>query len=301
MHRLRTGTAVDGSRLLRADGLFRLSADAEERDALQRQLDGPTPAEAVMACTDPHVLAGCLKLYYRKLPEPLVSSSCYAAAISLGHALQPSAAPAAHEVRKLGELIHSRLDETSQSCLHALLAFLYEVRRHPSFRWCGEAADVRSVTLACAAPREPCGSTHTLHRLDPRYAHTKTPRTVTLTSHAAILSGEHTRRCHEDGGRQSGACLRAKSHPRRSELGRCLSSLCPRRRRARRSGMTRLWGSLRSPRSSYATTYSVLRTARSSVHCSYLFAVPLSPLAMPPTPHAPTHRRRSLGAMTRYT
>ena len=87
VERLHGGRDGGGRPFLEAEGLFRAPGEKAEVDDLAAALDGGDAIGAAAACADPLVLASCLKLYLRKLPEPLVPYAAYAAFVDGGKQL----------------------------------------------------------------------------------------------------------------------------------------------------------------------------------------------------------------------
>uniref|UniRef100_A0A8C4PXY9 Rho GTPase-activating protein 39 n=1 Tax=Eptatretus burgeri TaxID=7764 RepID=A0A8C4PXY9_EPTBU len=91
------------------EGIFRMSGDIDEVNALKVKIDQWTiPSDL----SDPHVPASLLKLWYRELEEPLILSSCYQRCVS--HYDSPETAVA---------LVHA-LPEVNRLVLAYLIRFL---------------------------------------------------------------------------------------------------------------------------------------------------------------------------------
>lgn len=83
-------------RFVEVEGLFRIQAEADECDALRRQLDSGagTMVQAVRDHAEAHVLATSLKQWLRQLPEPLVPPAAYRALVALGQQAMSTPSPA---------------------------------------------------------------------------------------------------------------------------------------------------------------------------------------------------------------
>ena len=75
------GGAGGAQRMVAADGIFRISGEADEVHALGDALHAADAAAALAVArqTDPYVLAACLKQFYRRLARPLFPESKYQA------------------------------------------------------------------------------------------------------------------------------------------------------------------------------------------------------------------------------
>ena len=135
IHRLLTGSTIGGNLFLESEGIFRIQADADDCDALRRQLDGGSAAalSAIASATDAHILATTLKQWLRRLPSPLIPPAAYRALVNLGQqSLQGGGArgragalPPALE-SSLPSLVRS-LPQPNLLTLHALVELLEAV------------------------------------------------------------------------------------------------------------------------------------------------------------------------------
>ncbi|XP_041976226.1 rho GTPase-activating protein 39 isoform X2 [Aricia agestis] len=66
------------------EGIFRVSADVDEVNALKAKIDNWELPDA-STLTDAHAPASLLKLWYRELYEPLIPDSLYGACVAAGH------------------------------------------------------------------------------------------------------------------------------------------------------------------------------------------------------------------------
>ena len=75
--------------MLETEGLFRLSPSHLEVSTIKDMYDAGKDPDLATKCTSPHTAAGLLKLFFRKLPEPLLTYElydCFMAANGTGHA-----------------------------------------------------------------------------------------------------------------------------------------------------------------------------------------------------------------------
>ena len=128
IERLRTGRDSANNPMLGAEGLFRLSAEADDVESLVRQLGAPDARGAAAACSNPHVLAACLKRYLRKLPQPLIPAAVYGPLVEVGATLPPSGDPPAASVEALAGLLRG-VPQPNYALLRLLVLFLAEVSK----------------------------------------------------------------------------------------------------------------------------------------------------------------------------
>eukprot|EP00020_Sapocribrum_chincoteaguense_P004300 CAMPEP_0170741628 /NCGR_PEP_ID=MMETSP0437-20130122/6323_1 /TAXON_ID=0 /ORGANISM="Sexangularia sp." /LENGTH=1549 /DNA_ID=CAMNT_0011080217 /DNA_START=1 /DNA_END=4650 /DNA_ORIENTATION=- len=102
----------------RVEGLFRISGDARELEALRKAADSGT-VPAFTDTSSPHLVAGLLKLWLRQLPEPVVPYDRYSEWLSTS----VSATDAAHAMSTVDWLV-GRLPAVSRQ-LFALFAPLW--------------------------------------------------------------------------------------------------------------------------------------------------------------------------------
>ena len=153
VERLHGGRDGGGRPFLEAEGLFRAPGEKAEVDDLAAALDGGDAIGAAAACADPLVLASCLKLYLRKLPEPLVPYAAYAAFVDGGKQLtsaqhvKKEAAVAASA--KLAASLRARVADASAAHVELyelLLSLFAEIVAIPSNRMAPNAL------ATCLAP-----------------------------------------------------------------------------------------------------------------------------------------------------
>ena len=122
MQRLRD----DDSDGLRNEGIFRVPGEASEMKELRDMLNqGGDPAGILRSCTNPHSIAGLLKMFYRELTPPLLTFELYddfiACATRLG---SPTAATV--DTGEISALLE-RLPSGHAHVLSHLVGFLGEV------------------------------------------------------------------------------------------------------------------------------------------------------------------------------
>ena len=99
-------------------------------------------ADAVEARTDPHAVAGLVKLFLRELENPLLSSRLYPAWIKIAMVESDH-----HRIMAIRELLRHHLPREHADVLGALLPFLYRVSEHAlSNKVCKDEACSRSCT-----------------------------------------------------------------------------------------------------------------------------------------------------------
>ena len=87
------------------EGIFRVSADADEVNVLKARLDKFEDSAILAASQDAHAPASLLKLWVRELYEPLIPDSFYAECVNMRHDdAEASAANVAALVDRLPEL-----------------------------------------------------------------------------------------------------------------------------------------------------------------------------------------------------
>jgi hypothetical protein len=128
--------SADGSwsSFLDTEGIFRLSAEADDCDALRTHLSSggsvATAQAAVDATNDPHVLATLLKEWLRRLPSPLVPSSVFNGLVALGTEAMSAANGSAQEaalIDGIASLLTPSLPQPNLLTLHALVELLEAV------------------------------------------------------------------------------------------------------------------------------------------------------------------------------
>ena len=84
------GRGASGAPLLHTEGLFRVPSEPDDCEALRRQLDAGAQAarSAAEDVLDAHVLATTLKMFFRRLPAPLLPSATYRRLVNLGQQQQ---------------------------------------------------------------------------------------------------------------------------------------------------------------------------------------------------------------------
>ena len=104
------------------EGIFRVSADADEVNVLKSRLDKFEDGAILAASQDAHAPASLLKLWVRELYEPLIPDSFYAECVAMKH--DEPGLPA----KSVAALV-DRLPELNRRVLCHLIHFL-QVRFH---------------------------------------------------------------------------------------------------------------------------------------------------------------------------
>ena|SRR3990167_473780 len=65
------------------EGIFRISAKIDDVDKLRKAMDKEKPTAVDLSAENIHVLANLLKLYFRELPEPLLTFECYSPLVNV--------------------------------------------------------------------------------------------------------------------------------------------------------------------------------------------------------------------------
>lgn len=99
------------------EGIFRVSADADEVNALKSRLDKFEDGAILAASQDAHASASLLKLWVRELYEPLIPDSFYSECVNMRH---EDAKTSAGNVAALVE----RLPDLNRRVLCHLIHFL---------------------------------------------------------------------------------------------------------------------------------------------------------------------------------
>eukprot|EP00002_Diphylleia_rotans_P027865 TRINITY_DN560_c0_g2_i2.p1 TRINITY_DN560_c0_g2~~TRINITY_DN560_c0_g2_i2.p1 ORF type:complete len:199 (+),score=37.61 TRINITY_DN560_c0_g2_i2:302-898(+) len=105
------------------EGIFRITGSSSEVSQLQKDFD-EGKLSSIPESTDPHVVAGLLKIFFRQLPEPLLTYELYEEFTQLT-ALENSKV----KIQKLSMLI-SHLPPAHYATLQALSELLVEVAKN---------------------------------------------------------------------------------------------------------------------------------------------------------------------------
>ena len=105
--------------ILELEGLFRKSGSQEVIQELAKQFDsGRKPRLEDTA--EPHTVAGLLKLYFRTMEEPLMTSEYYESfvdstseCLSCGIACLPASSQSSLDARRASSLLEASLDQRS--------------------------------------------------------------------------------------------------------------------------------------------------------------------------------------------
>ncbi|XP_021947471.1 rho GTPase-activating protein 12 [Folsomia candida] len=111
---------------LKTDGIYRASGNLSQVQKIRLQVD-----QNNLACLfqeeDVHVLAGCLKLFFRELKEPLIPSELFEKALQACHASNRK-----EKLNRLGEIVNC-LIRPNKCTLQALLRHLLKVAAYSEF------------------------------------------------------------------------------------------------------------------------------------------------------------------------
>eukprot|EP01114_Cavostelium_apophysatum_P021250 TRINITY_DN7364_c0_g1_i2.p1 TRINITY_DN7364_c0_g1~~TRINITY_DN7364_c0_g1_i2.p1 ORF type:complete len:769 (-),score=274.54 TRINITY_DN7364_c0_g1_i2:58-2364(-) len=114
---------VISSKYLDVEGIFRLSGSIVQIEQYKKAFDAGDKVDLSKE-TDPHAITGLMKLYFRELPEPILTYDLYDQFIA--------AQSAPHQnlrLRYLKALIDT-LPKINKSLLHHLISFLIRVNEH---------------------------------------------------------------------------------------------------------------------------------------------------------------------------
>jgi len=115
---------------MQTDGIFRVSGSHDEVNSLQKAFDTGNEVD-LNACTNPHNVSNILKLYFRELPDPLLTYALYDKFISVatqsldtqlhGLAMVLSELPKAHRdtLKYLLDFLHKVSDRSEESKMTA--------------------------------------------------------------------------------------------------------------------------------------------------------------------------------------
>ena len=115
---------------LRSEGIFRISGDSSEIQALRRQInDGGDPVALAAGCGNLHSIAGLLKMFYREIQPPLLTFALYDELVACSSALGAPSDDEAFDCAALQALLR-RLPSGHYPLLQHLVQFLTEVVEH---------------------------------------------------------------------------------------------------------------------------------------------------------------------------
>jgi len=129
--RLLRGSSSDGTPFLHAEGLFRIAAAPDDLEAFRRSIDAGSDAglSTVAQATDPHLLATAIKLFYRRLPTPLLPVASHAVFVTCGSEGAGGAGISMRHMSTLSEVLRA-MPQPSLVNLHALVEVLGAVAAH---------------------------------------------------------------------------------------------------------------------------------------------------------------------------
>lgn len=105
------------------EGIFRLSGSSAQIDKLKSEFNAGEKVD-LRAVADPHTVTGVLKLWFRELPEPLMTYDLYESFIAAQQERDPN-----KRIRYIRHLIAS-LPPVNRATLKYLIEFLYRVEKH---------------------------------------------------------------------------------------------------------------------------------------------------------------------------
>lgn len=108
---------------LLTEGVFRLSGSQTQIDKLRAEFNSGVMVD-LRTIADPHTVTGLLKLYFRELPEPLMTYDLYESFITAQQERDPN-----KRVRYIRHLI-SCLPKVNKATLKILIEFLGRVEKH---------------------------------------------------------------------------------------------------------------------------------------------------------------------------
>lgn len=108
---------------LDTEGIFRLSGSQTQIDKLKAEFNAGVQVD-LRSIADPHTVTGLLKLYFRELPEPLMTYDLYESFVTAQQERDPN-----KRVRYLRQLI-SCLPKVNRATLKVLIEFLGRVEKH---------------------------------------------------------------------------------------------------------------------------------------------------------------------------
>jgi len=108
---------------LEVEGIFRLSGSQNQIDKLKAEFNTGTLVD-LNSVADPHTITGVLKLWFRELPEPLMTYDLYESFITAQQERDPN-----KRIRFLRHLL-SCLPPVNRATLQHLISFLSRVEKH---------------------------------------------------------------------------------------------------------------------------------------------------------------------------
>jgi hypothetical protein len=108
---------------MQVEGIFRLSGSSAQIDKLKSEFNSGTLID-LKTVSDPHTVSGVLKLWFRELPEPLMTYDLYESFIAAQQERDPN-----KRIRYLRHLI-SNLPPVNRATLKYLIEFLNRVEKH---------------------------------------------------------------------------------------------------------------------------------------------------------------------------